>query len=322
MATGKRFRGKDIPQLHAHQRDAVAMTLKYLKGWNSGAADLAALAQMPTGTGKTGIVAVLARDCTTIRRTLVLAPRVAIRDHLIRHIESHFFSKIHHPVKPRCVTLLTKEAIRDVSSKNTEFVFVATIQQVDRLRKDDLDAYRALGKLLDLVIMDEGHYEPAPSWTLTIRGLGKPVLLLTATPYRNDLKSFRIDEAAIATLRFDDAVTKNIIRDVEFVDRPGKAHPLEFAKDVIAEFERLIPSIEERSGARIIVRCESKQNIENICDAFDSLGYNPLGIHEGFSDSDLNKGRCKSVPHSAPADSKVWVHQFKLLEGVDDPCFR
>lgn len=276
---------------------------------------------MPTGSGKTGIIAILTRDCAEVRRSLVLAPRVAIRDQLERHIRHQFFATIGHSVPPRSVERLTEARIQAVAAAGSDVVFVATIQQIDRLRKKEPEVYAVLGELLGLVVMDEGHYEPAPSWSVTIRGLGKPVLLLTATPYRNDLKSFQIDEGAIATLRFDDAVAQRIIRDVEFIDRPAQSRPAPFARDVIDEFERLVPAA-ERGAARIIVRCESKENIDKICVAFGHHGYRALGIHEGFSDDDAHLGRRRTVPDPSTDAAQVWVHQFKLLEGVDDARFR
>ena len=44
----------------------------------------------------------------------------------------------------------------------------------------------------DLVIVDEGHYEPAVSWSRGVREFNLPTVLLSATPYRNDYKSFRV----------------------------------------------------------------------------------------------------------------------------------
>ena len=84
-------------------------------------------------------------------------------------------------------------------------MLVGTYQALDLIRRRSKDARpdRAakrksaedLLKLLasfDLILVDEGHYEPAVSWSKGVRELNRPTVLLSATPYRNDFKSFRV----------------------------------------------------------------------------------------------------------------------------------
>ena len=51
----------------------------------------AGLVQMPTGSGKTGVIATLARCETRIGPVVVIAPRVGVRAQLARHINDRFF---------------------------------------------------------------------------------------------------------------------------------------------------------------------------------------------------------------------------------------
>ena len=46
-----------------------------------------------------------------------------------------------------------------------------------------------------------------------------------------------------------------------------------------------------------------------------------IGIHETFGKSD-GKQFVKEVPDPSIETAQFWVHQNKLLEGVDDPAFR
>jgi superfamily II DNA or RNA helicase len=84
-------------------------------------------------------------------------------------------------------------------------VLVGTYQALDMIRRQSKNtrmtsaadrkvAEDALGLLasFDLVLVDEGHYEPAISWSKGVRELNRPTILLSATPYRNDFKSFRV----------------------------------------------------------------------------------------------------------------------------------
>jgi len=50
-------------------------------------------------------------------------------------------------------------------------------------------------------------------------------------------------------------------------------------------------------------------------------GRTVVGIHETFSKSD-RKHFAKEVPDPSIETAQFWVHQFKLLEGLDDPAFR
>lgn len=43
-----------------------------------------------------------------------------------------------------------------------------------------------------VVVVDEGHCEPAVFWSRAVRAFNLPILLLSATPYRNDYTSFRV----------------------------------------------------------------------------------------------------------------------------------
>jgi superfamily II DNA or RNA helicase len=75
-----------------------------------------------------------------------------------------------------------------VLSVATPQVIVATFTTLNPLRRDFPLQYVSLAAALDLVIVDECHYEPAPEWGQSVKRLKKPTLLLTATPYRNNLK--------------------------------------------------------------------------------------------------------------------------------------
>jgi superfamily II DNA or RNA helicase len=49
-----------------------------------------------------------------------------------------------------------------------------------------IEAFQDLIRSVDLVIVDEGHHEPAFSWAQAVRTLKKPTVVFSATPYRND----------------------------------------------------------------------------------------------------------------------------------------
>lgn len=75
----------------------------------------------------------------------------------------------------------------------------------------------SFAKTIDVVLVDEGHCEPAHSWSVTIRGFEKPIVLFTATPYRNDLRAFKIDPKAIHVTKFMEVLKQRFVRKVEIV---------------------------------------------------------------------------------------------------------
>jgi superfamily II DNA or RNA helicase len=82
-----------------------------------------------------------------------------------------------------------------------------------------LEAFQDLLKSVDLVIVDEGHHEPAYSWAQAVRA--KPTIIFSATPYRNDYKYFEIDGNFVFNLPWQEAVREKLIREVVFAHPSG-----------------------------------------------------------------------------------------------------
>jgi hypothetical protein len=184
-----------------------------------------------------------------------------------------------------------------------------------------------LCKRCDVVIVDEGHYEPAAAWSLSIRGLGLPTILVTATPYRNDPKPFEFDETYVHVSRYSELLAEGFLRDVEPEQAPPQSarNPKDFVETVLDFFKAKYgewPS----EGRKLIVRCRSKEQIEQIghfMRAHQAGTSGVLCLHEAFT----NDPKCpweKRQPSDpeAPGAPAIWVHQHKLLEGVDGPSFR
>jgi len=67
-----------------------------------------------------------------------------------------------------------------------------------------------------------------------VRGLAKPVVLLSAAPFRNDLKAFRISAKHIHLYKYHEAVADEVIRKVGVQPRdPAPTEP-KFCDDVIS----------------------------------------------------------------------------------------
>ena len=77
-----------------HQRKAIEIVLRYVDAFRKGKTAGAALVQMPTGAGKTGVIATLARCVQQITCVLVVTPRVALRGQLERDLSGRFFAHL------------------------------------------------------------------------------------------------------------------------------------------------------------------------------------------------------------------------------------
>src|SRR4030095_3560296 len=96
-------------------------------------------------------------------------------------------------------------------------VLICTNQALQALQKESVP-FNRLRKWTTLLLIDEGHREPAPRWAAAVRELEKPTVLFTATPYRNDLQLFNISPDYFYSYTFGEAVEDRIVRTVEFID--------------------------------------------------------------------------------------------------------
>jgi hypothetical protein len=191
------------------------------------------------------------------------------------------------------------------------------------LRSDRSSEYEALSNEISLVVVDEGHYEPAIEWGKSVKGLETRTLLLTATPYRNDLKLFRITDPTNATHHFKhhDAVEQGIIRDVQFnnslpigdIDAATKAFVTAWNT---AKSDGKMPS----KSPRAIIYCADHIAIEKVVARLVNKRIKAIGIHDRF-EKRVGSILLHKVPKPKENEAEVWVHQNKLTEGLDDSRF-
>jgi len=247
----KPFRSVDSPsvtletpprELWRNQQDAVRMCDRYFRSGATGAA----LVQMPTGSGKTGVIAVVASVRAVQKPALVISPSAALTEQLRTDVGSKFWTdlRIDAAWRPeRTFHVLPSAAAELLNELDAEqagrLILFATIQALLQLEADHPDAYQKLRESIGTAIFDEGHREPAPLWARTVRRLCVPTILSTATPFRNDLKMFNVDTDHVQYLSFRDAVARRLIRDVR-IETVAAQGAREFAHEVVERRDRLI----------------------------------------------------------------------------------
>ena len=281
---------------------------------------------MPTGTGKSGVIAVLCKSFDDIPSALVVTPWSVLRRQIAYDISQRFWKRINvqspGPGKP-VIQLFPRSASNLLRKARPQgAVYVCTIQTLQKLESKSKSAYNLLRHRATIVIVDEGHREPAPEWAAAVRGLRRPTVLLTATPYRNDHKLFNVDPKFVFAYPHHRAVEKRFIRDVRFVKRNFADWAAEFVDELIhfyeGDFQRLRPP--DIKTPRVIVRCNSSNAINDIANRLKEKNQSVIAIHDRFSGRGTDFRR-KHVPSPENHDAIFWVHQNKLIEGIDDPSF-
>jgi superfamily II DNA or RNA helicase len=312
--------------LWPHQYDAVVRCEQYFQA----GVHRAALVHMPTGTGKTGVMAVLATRRALQKPILVVCPSAALVDQLRADFASDFWEKIGAAKEwqpDRTLKLLPSNldpVIETmVDSKGQRLIVVGTIQSLQQIHVEG--GTRKLKDHIGTVIFDEGHREPAPLWAEVVRGLEVPTILFSATPFRSDLKIFDVDDKHIFFLSFKEAASKSLIRSVNIVTIKLPLNPMEFAGQIINTRDRLLQEKQFPPQCKMIVRAGNEEDVYDLFNAFAELlkkrKDGVLALHHNFVlEGDKGRQLRPDVPRDLRTRSeKFLVHQFMLTEGIDDP---
>ena len=281
-------------KLRRCQRDAIAAAEAYLASNYDGKASLLCL---PTGAGKTGIIAMVSQSRAS-GTTLVLSPRVAVCEQLKIEIGGRFFEQRGLRPKRLCAVSNLDDA------EYPDAVVVETFQKFAVMSEEDRN--KALAPF-DLVIVDEGHSEPAPIWGRIVRSMKCRKIIMTATPYRNDLFQFDIGKSNYA-YTFKQALGDSIVVEPSFLE----ITPSRVVKEVVSWLRK-------NPNLKCIVKCEEFSDVARYLHAFKATKFGVAAFHERFA-LQPEPGGFVSVPTGLDAsDQRIFVHQHKLDEGVDLP---
>jgi len=317
--------------LWKHQKDALKVIKSYLEDYVPNVRKGSALMQLPTGTGKTGIIAYCAKHLHHDKVTLIVAPSEALCAQLTRKIRSEFWTTINQPPPERefIISLLQPSILSRVVNKfvSRKGVIVCTPQTLELLHRPfrdgvgDRTPYQTLGDLISCIIFDEGHREPSPVWSQSVRRFDKPTILFSATPYRNDFSLFNIDPKFVYSFTFQTALRKGFVRKVLFKDESYNSVN-EFVNKLIGYYNGAFQTDKPTNllAPKVIIRCSSLHGVVNIAKRLISLGHSAVAIHDKL-DPSKESFYFKHVPNPLLTNAIFWVHQFKLIEGIDDPNF-
>ncbi len=210
--------------IYPHQKDATLWVKDYLDDDNTNPENIA-LVVLPTGCGKTG-VAVLSAYALSASRVLVVTPSLIISTQIYdafcgsaEREKKMFLShrKIiqddqERECKPFAVPIKKAREIKERLHDELLIVNAHNVSEKSSVAIDDLPTD------YDLVIVDEAHHYPAPTWRNLIDHFpNSNRLFLTATPYHKEKQILPKCKSCFELSRED---VKGIIRDIKFSEGP------------------------------------------------------------------------------------------------------
>jgi superfamily II DNA or RNA helicase len=256
------------------------------------------LISLPTGAGKSGVISVISHKATQ-DKTLVLCHRRAVCDQLYSELSGKFFKE-----RAEGEAIHLKRVFKNVDDTTSNGIYVSTFQKLQSFTSAQLEE---LKQNIDLIIIDEGHAEPSPVWSTLVRGMGAHKIVITATPYRNDLFQFDVTADASFIYTFEKALSDGVLKEPEFetIDRLNLSTALRSFLD-------------DHPGTKCIVKCNKFSDVKYYYDQLNNE-FNLLAIHEQYSGDQR-----ENVKSNVPANLKnspyeIIIHQRKLDEGVDIP---
>ena len=161
-------------KLRNYQKKAVSMIEKYIR---SSEKNKSALVQMPTGTGKSGVMA-FSVNLFPKRSFLIIVPNAALPFQMKEEINEKFWEKIGGSIE--------KKRVAEIITNKTDFskngVYISTIQKLSEIKKNSNEQFLILKNRINVVFYDEGHHEPANEWSKISRDFECKKVLFTATP--------------------------------------------------------------------------------------------------------------------------------------------
>jgi superfamily II DNA or RNA helicase len=278
------------------------------------------LISLPTGTGKTVIFALLAKEINA--RTLIIAHTQELLEQIIAKLKV---------VWPEADVGLVKAASDEVHAQ----VVVASIQTIAR----DVRLRRLKEQGFELMIIDESHHAAANSYIEVVKGLGffcgdpsKLLVGVTATPKRGDgiglglifeeivferSLSTMVRSGYLATLVGKQVFTKVELKGVGV--RNGDFITSELSRTVNTEARnKLVVESHMQYASRrnkTLAFCVDVQHAKDLAQAFNAQG---VAAEAVYGDMSLEE-RAQILRDFTSGKLKVLTNCQLLTEGFDEP---
>jgi superfamily II DNA or RNA helicase len=320
--------------------------------FRSSKAEQHAVVILPTGTGKTGVIA-LSPFGISEGRVLVITPQLVIKDHVLDSLDptnpTNFWlnQKVFSGYDKLPVVVEYEKDTRQTDLESANIVILNVHKLQTRSRNSLLE--RVPNDFFNMIIIDEAHHSPAQTWDKALKYFGEAkVVKVTGTPFRSDnqpiegrivtdyklgramergyVKSLRnfivVPDKLYLTIdgNEDEKYTLEEIRDLglkeeDWISR-SVAYSPECSMQVVEESYRQLQE-KKASGVPhkiIAVACtiEHAQQIEGM---YTGIGLRSALVHSELSDQ-IRHDRLRSIEAH---EVDVVIHVALLGEGYDHP---
>ena len=310
-----------------------------------------AVAILPTGTGKTGVMA-LAPFGISDGRVLVITPQLVIKDHVLDSLDptnpTNFWlnQNVFSGFDQLPVVVEYEKDTRQTDLESANIVILNIHKLQTRSRNSLLE--RVANDFFDMIIIDEAHHSPAQTWDTALKFFSNAkVVKVTGTPFRSDNKSIEghivtdyklgraMERGYVKSLRnfivIPDQLFLTIdgedkkytldeikalgIKDEEWISR-SVAYSPECSLQVVEESYRQLEE-KKTSGAPhkiIAVACniDHAQQIEKM---YEDTGLRSVVVHSELTDA-VRHDRLRAIEAH---EVDVVIHVALLGEGYDHP---
>ena len=260
---------EDKPGLRECQIGAFWATCAHFTASNS-----PALIVMPTGSGKTAVMMLLAFGLRA-SRVLVISPAVVLRDQTARKfaslddlIKAKALPK--NIGKPKVYVQEARITSKELWNALREYdVVVATPHTTSQGYHREI--IKPPEDLFDIVFFDEAHHARAPSWDILLKDFEKSkCILLTATPFRLDKRA--LPGHLVYYYPMSRAIDRGIYRPIEY--HPVKAPSLGDWNRLLCEKAKELLTKEKNNSRRtkLLIRTSRVHKSKSLITLYKSQG--------------------------------------------------
>lgn len=311
------FRQYDEPRsLRRPQIGALHSIIGY---WSSGI-ELPGIVVMPTGTGKTEtmIAVLVARQ---LERVLVIVPTVTLRDQVAGRFETLGILQKEQIVTPAAGRPVVGRIAHRFNSPDTARQFAGLcnvlVATPAALNQCSDDVREALFNECTHLMVDEAHHSAARTWATVIDAFAhKPVLLFTATPFREDRRA--LPGRIIYRFPLREAQGDGYFAKIDY----QAVLAIEGTDDKIAELatERLRKDIAEGKDHVLMARAATVAAADRLLPLYQAHGpeFSPTLIHDQLS----ARRRRAALDGLQSRSSRIIICVDMLGEGFDLPALK
>ncbi|GGO41806.1 DEAD/DEAH box helicase [Deinococcus humi] len=279
--------------------------------------DQPALVAMPTGTGKSAVLIVLA-FLLQARRVLVITPSIVVREQIAEGFQTLTILKKTGTLPPDCpepVVTQVEGYLSDTAAWEALRTADVVVASPPSVSPSPGRVIEPPDELFDLVLVDEAHHAEAPTWKSLLDHFPKARrVLCSATPFRNDRQTLGARIVYHYPLRR--AQRENIFSEITFV--PVTASTPEDADIAIAQQAQAMFERDQAAGLdhRVMVRTTQKNRAKALKQVYtDHTTLKLEEVHSGMTLKTI-KARLKKL-REGELDGVIAVDM--MGEGFDFP---